>query len=206
MSTSRPQRERVICNTTPVRYFALVGRIDLLVEAGGGRLTVPRVVFDPDEDPDLRPTSLLSEIGQSERYWAVRSHAVDALEMLTRLRSLRSRTDVEAIDLADEELVILAEVSSRRLARDIGLAAPLGRGEAAVIAIAENRSWSAVIDDRAGRDSLALRAPAVEVVTTREVLRASALDGPISSSEAEQIYGEMLARGYRGPANLWGDA
>jgi predicted nucleic acid-binding protein len=206
LSTSRPQRERIVCNTTPVRYFALVGRIDLLVDVCGGRLTVPRVVFDPDEDPDLRPTSLLSEIGQSERYWAARSHAVDALEIMTRLRSLRGRTDIEAVDLDEEELVILAEVSSRRFARDLGLVAPLGRGEAAVIAIAENRGWSAVIDDRAGRDSLALRAPGVEVVTTRELLRASALDGPISSSEAEQIYGEMLARGYRGPASLWADA
>jgi predicted nucleic acid-binding protein len=206
LSTSRPPRERIICNTTPVRYFAIVGRLDLLVEACGGRLTVPRVVFDPDEDPDTRPASLLSEIGQSERYWAVRSHAVEALETVSRLRSLRSRVDVEAVDLDDEELVIFAEASSRRFAREIGLVAPLGRGEAAVIAIAESRGWTAVIDDRAGREALALRASGALVMTTRELLRAAALEGLISSSEAEKIYAQMRAKGYRGPDNLWIDS
>lgn len=206
MSTLRPPRERIICNTTPVRYFAIVGCLDLLVEACGGRLTVPRVVFDPDEDPDTRPASLLSEMGQSERYWAVRSYAVEALQTVSHLRSLRSRVDVEAVDLDDEELVIFAHASSRRFAREIGLVAPLGRGEAAVIAIAESRGWTAVIDDRAGREGLALRAPEVPVMTTRELLRAAALEGLISSSEAEEIYAQMRARGYRGPDNLWTDS
>jgi predicted nucleic acid-binding protein len=205
LSTSPLQREGIICNTTPVRYFAIVARVDLLVQTCGGRLTVPRIVFDPDEDPDVRPASLLSEIAQSERYWAVRSHAGDALEVLTRLRSLRSRHDVEAVDLDDAELAIFAAVSSRQFAREIGLAAPLGRGEAAVIAIAENRGWTAVIDDWAGRESLALRAPGVEVVTTRELLRSGALDGHVSSSEAEDIYAAMRARGYRGPEGLWSE-
>lgn len=202
MNTSPLQREGIICNTTPVRYFAIVARLDLLARACGGRLTVPRIVFDPEEDPDVRPASLLSEIGQSERYWAVRSHSGDALEVLSRLRSLRSRHDVDAIDL-DAELAIFAEVSSRQFARQIGLAAPLGRGEAAVIAIAESRDWTAVIDDWAGRESLALRAPAVEVLTTRELLRAAAVDGHVTSSEAEDIYSDMRARGYRGPEGLW---
>jgi predicted nucleic acid-binding protein len=206
LSTSPLQRDEIICNTTPVRYFAIVARVDILVGACGGRLVVPRIVFDPDEDPDLRPASLLSEIGQSERYWAVRSHAGDALEVLSRLRSLRTRDDVGAIDLDEAELAIFAEVSGRRFAREMGLAAPLGKGEAAVIAIAENRGWTAVVDDWAGRESLARRAPAVEVLTTRELLRATALDGDLSSSEAEKIYAEMRARGYRGPEGLWTDA
>jgi predicted nucleic acid-binding protein len=203
LNTSPRQREGIICNTTPVRYFAIVARLDLLARACGGRLTVPRIVFDPDEDPDVRPASLLSEIGQSERYWAVRSHAEDALEVLSRLRSLRSRQDVDVIDLDDAELASFAEVSRRQFARKIGLAAPLGRGEAAVIAIAENRDWTAVIDDWAGRESLSLRAPGVEVLTTRELLRTAAVDGHVSSSEAEDVYAEMRTKGYRGPEGLW---
>jgi predicted nucleic acid-binding protein len=206
LNTSPPQHERVICNTTPVRYFAIVGRLDVLVDACGGRLTVPRIVFDPDEDPDVRPASLLSEIGRSERYWAARSHAADALEISARLRSIRARDDVEAIDLDDVELAIFAEVSSLRFARELGLAASLGKGEAAAIAIAENRDWPAIIDDWAGRECLAQRAPGAGVMTTRDVLRTSALDGRLTSSEAEHVYAEMRARGYRGPEGLWSEA
>ena len=186
-----------------MRYFAFVNRADLLAATCGGRIRIPRIVLDPDEDPDSRPAALLSEIGQSERYWAARSREADALENWSRLRALRTRTDIETVDLDDEELHIFAEVSSQRFAREAGLAAPLGAGEAAVIAIAENRGWRAVVDDAAAREALALRAPAVYVTTTRELLRRAALDGLVSSSDAENIYAEMRGKGYRGPDGLW---
>src|SRR5712692_5661790 len=103
MSTSGPQREQAVCNTTPLRYFALVGQLDLLADVLGGRIRVPRQVLDPDEDPD-GVSSLLSEVGKSERYWASRSNAADALERWSRLRALRQRSDLEVVDLDEEEL------------------------------------------------------------------------------------------------------
>ena len=63
------QHEPLVCNTTPVRYFALVGQFELLVRILDGEVRVPRQVLDPDEDPD-GIESLVSEIAQSERYWA----------------------------------------------------------------------------------------------------------------------------------------
>jgi hypothetical protein len=43
-------------------------------------------------------------------------------------------------------------------------------------------------------------------MTTSELLRSAALEGLISSSEAEEIYAQMRAKGYRGPGNLWTDS
>jgi predicted nucleic acid-binding protein len=203
LSTSAPQREPAICNTTPVRYFALVGRFDLLVRVLGGEVHVPRIVLDPDEETDAVPASLLSEIGQSERYWAARASGSEALEDWSRLRMLRQRTDIEIVDLDDEELNSFAHVSGRAFALEIGLAAPLGRGEAAVIAIAESRGWRAILDDAGARNALKHRNPAAQVQTTVDLLRAAAAQGLLLTADAETVYAEMRAKGYRGPDRLW---
>jgi predicted nucleic acid-binding protein len=195
--------ETLICNTTPVRYFALVDHFDLLVRILGGEMRVPRQVLDPDEDPD-GIESLVSEVAQSERYWAKRSVDPEAMQNWDRLRKLRSRGDIRVVDLEDDELVAFSELVSPRYAKTIGLAGALGLGEAAVIAIAECRSWTAVMDDALAREVLLRRSPGTVVVTTRELVRRAVgqdlLDGP----EAQSLYDHMLARGYRGPPGLWG--
>jgi predicted nucleic acid-binding protein len=195
--------ETLICNTTPVRYFALVDHVDLLVRILGGEMRVPRQVLDPDEDPD-GIERLVSEIAQSERYWAKRSVDPEAMQNWDRLRKLRSRGDIRVVDLEDDELVAFSELVSPRYAKTIGLAGALGLGEAAVIAIAECRSWTAVMDDALAREVLLRRSPGTVVVTTRELVRRAVgqdlLDGP----EAQSLYDHMLARGYRGPPGLWG--
>lgn len=58
--------EAIICNTTPVRYFALVDQVDVLVGVLGGEVCVPRQVLDLDEDAD-GIESLVSEIAQRDR-------------------------------------------------------------------------------------------------------------------------------------------
>jgi len=203
MNTSRLRHEASICNTTPVRYFALVGRFDLLVQALGGQVNVPRTVLDPEEDPDVEPASLLSEIGQSERYWVVRSSHADELENWSRLRTLRQRTDVEIVDLSDDELELFGILLSQSFARDMGFALPLGRGEAAVIAIAETRGWDAIMDDAAARRALQHRAPSVSIHTTRDILRMSVEQDLVSRSEAEDIYLSMRDKRLIGPDELW---
>jgi predicted nucleic acid-binding protein len=196
------QHEPLICNTTPVRYFALVGQFDLLVRILDGEVRVPRQVMDPDEDPD-GIEGLVSEIAQSERYWAKRSVDAEAMQNWDRLRKLRSRHDIRVVDLEDDELVAFSEMVSPSYTKSIGLAGPLGSGEAAVIAIAESRSWTAAMDDALARDVLLRRSPETRVITTRELLRRAVAQQLVDSAEAQLIYDDMLAKGYRGPPGLW---
>jgi predicted nucleic acid-binding protein len=196
------QHEPLVCDTTPVRYFALVGQFAILVRVLGGEVCVPRQVMDPDEDPD-GIESLVSEIGQSERYWAKRSVDPEAMQNWDRLRKLRARDDIRVVDLEDEELGAFAEMISPRYTKSIGLAGPLGPGEAAVIAIAESRDWTAAMDDALARQVLLRRSPGTSVVTTRELLRRAVAQGVLDSLGAQLIYDDMLAKGYRGPPSLW---
>jgi len=196
------QHEPLICNTTPVRYFALVGQFDVLVQALGGEVCVPRQVMDPDEDPD-GIESLVSEIARSERYWAKRSVDPEAMQNWDRLRKLRSRDDIRVIDLEDDELGAFSEMMSPRYAKSIGLVGPVGAGEAAVIAISEKRGWTAAMDDALAREVLLRRSPGSGVVTTRELLRRAVAQGVLDSVEAQLVYADMLDTGYRGPRSLW---
>jgi predicted nucleic acid-binding protein len=203
LSTSTRHRE-VVCNTTPIRIFAVVGQFDLLVDAVDGSVRMPREVLDPEEDPDL-PEALLSEVGRAERHFAKRSRDPEALERRQRLAALRRRADIQVVDLSDAELDRKAQLTSRSTARTHGLAAPLGAGEAAVMALAEGRGWAAVIDDAAARRVLAEIAPGVAVMTSRELLvRAVTESDLLDSAEAMLIYADLLAAGYRGPAGLFG--
>ncbi len=196
------QYEPLVCNTTPVRYFALVGQFDILVRVLGGEVWVPRQVMDPDEDPD-GIESLVSEIARSERYWAKRSVDPEATQNWDRLRKLRARDDIRVVDLEDDELGAFSEMISPRYTNSIGLAGPLGPGEAAVIAIVESRAWTAAMDDALAREVLLRRSPGTGVVTTRGLLRRAVVRGVLESAEAELVYGDMLAKRYRGPPSLW---
>jgi hypothetical protein len=195
--------DRLVCNTTPIRHFALSGHFDLLVRLVGGLLRTPRTVFDPTEDPE-GPQRLVSEIGQSERHWAYRSTHPDRTEKWSRLRALRMRNDIEPIDLEDDELATFAELQTPVYARSIGFGLPLGAGEAAVVAISESRGWAAVIDDAAGRAAYDDRVPAGTVLTSRELLRAGVSEGVLTSPEADLVYADLREGRYAGPESLWG--
>lgn len=198
-----PPRD-LVCNTTPVRIFAVIVQFDVLAGALGGTVHVPREVLNPDEDEDL-PESLLSEIGKSQRHFQKRVKGPTALETSHRLRALRTREDIEIIDLTEAEQGRKAELSSRATAREHGLAGPLGEGEAAAMAIAEARQRTAAMDDAAARRVLAHIAPDVPVVTTRELLVSAVTEaGLLESAEAQISYADMLAAGYRGPHDLFG--
>ena len=192
-----------MCDTTALRYFALVGQFDLLVLAVGGRVLTPRTVFDDEDDVDT-PGVLVSELGASERYHRLRSaRGAEATDRWNRLRGLRRRDDIEILDLAGDEEAAYAELTSVDLARRYGLAVPLGPGEAAVITIATHRNMRAALDEYAGRSILDDRSPGHPVVTTRDLVRIAAASGLMARTEAEIVYADMLAEGYRGPQSLW---
>ena len=200
-SSARP--EPVVTNTTPLRYFALVDQIDILASTVGGRILVARQVFDPDEPVDALGR-LLSEIGRSEAHWAARSAGnPEATENWSRLMALRKRDDIEIVDLTDEELEVYAELISPEFARSMGLAGTLGPGEGAVMAIAEARDWEAALDEAAARRVLEHRSPATSIVTTMELLRRAVGAGLLTSPQAQNVYRDMLTKGYRGPDSLW---
>lgn len=203
MNTSASQREPTVCDTSPIRYFALVGRFDLLVGVLGAPVLVPREVLDLEEDPD-GIESLVSEISRSERYWSQRA-IPEAMDNWSRLRALRQRDDIENVDLDEGELQACATLGSAEFGRSVGLVAPLGRGEAAVISIAEARGWGAVLDEHAARQILSERNPASPIRTSRDILRQAVITFELlDSDEAKIVYADMLAKGYRGPPELWG--
>ena len=192
----------VICNTTPTRYFALASQLDLLSQICGGAIRVPRLVFDPEDDAD-DPPEFLSEIGASERYWAKRASTAEAAENWLRLGLLRTRGDLEVIDMSIEELERYAELASQATQSRFRLAAELGRGEAAVMAIAESRDWTAVMDDRDAITVLNQISPGTRTITTRDLLRSAVYDETLDTREADEVYRLMLERGYWGPPGLW---
>jgi predicted nucleic acid-binding protein len=203
LSTSANPPDSTVCDTTALRYFALVGQFDLLAQALGGRVSTPRQVFDDEDDVDT-PGVLVSELGASERYHQRRSvRGLEATDKWSRLRALRQRRDIEILDLTEDEEADYLALRSANVVRNYGLAGPLGPGEAAVIAVADHRRWRAAIDEHAGRSILNDRSPGHAVVTTRDLIRIAAAEGFISSPEAEIVYSDMLAEGYRGPLTLW---
>jgi predicted nucleic acid-binding protein len=192
-----------VCDTTPLRYFAIVGQFNLLAKTLGGTVFTPRQVFD-DQDGVDTPGVLVSELGMSERHYQRRSARgePEATDKWSRLRALRQRDDIEILDLTGDEEGTYAELRSTDLARRYGLATPLGPGEAAVIAIASHRHMRAALDERAGTSILLDRSPGHSVVTTSDLLRAAAGEF-IESPEAEMIYTDILAAGFDGQQSLW---
>lgn len=193
--------EAEICDTTPVRYFALAGQFDLLARILGGMVKVPRQVLNPDEDPN-GIAALLSEIGRSERYWLKRSRDPQSMDYYSRLRAIRDRSAIEVIDLTPDEELAFAQMTLPSYLKPFGKIGPLGSGEAAVIAIAEARAWSAVMDEATGREVLGHRSPGTPVHTTRDLLRRAVSVALVGSVEADLIYRDMRGAGYRGPQDL----
>ncbi len=150
---SAPPPEYIV-DTTAIRHFAMIGQAPLLIQILGGTLNVPREVFDPDEDLNS-PEFLLSELGRTIRYVTGRGSAdPDRDAHPGRLYALRVDNAISVIDLTVDELAFSAELSSANTQRRLGLAGRLGPGEAAVMAIAINRNWAAVIDDGSARSAL----------------------------------------------------
>lgn len=203
MNTSALRDDQLVSNTSPLRYFALARSLDLLIEIAGGTLLVPREVLDPDEDPAGLATTL-SELGQSERYWEKRSRDPEAMDNWNRLRQIRHhvRQGIQVVDLTSAEIATVAHLRGKAVKDQYGLAAPLGSGEAAVLAIVEHRGGTAVLDEDAARRILADRIQGARCRTSRDLLNEAVARRLITTDQADITYQDMLAKGYRGPAHL----
>ena len=88
--------------------------------------------------------------------------------------------------------------------RRLGLAGRLGPGEAAVMAIAINRNWAAVIDDGSARSALRELSAETQILSCQILLRTAVVALElIDSAEAQIIYDDLLSGGFRGPDTLW---
>lgn len=102
----------------------------------------------------------------------------------------------------DQHLEVYTTLRSLAFARKRRIA-PLGPGEAAVIAIAERGDYRVAMDDGQARSVLRERAPGVHISTTRDLLRLAVAQERISSPEAEIVYSDMKADHLAGPDSLW---
>jgi hypothetical protein len=200
LSTSQRPVEKWISDATAVRYFALTNRFDIFIATAASGLAVPRQVLDPSEDPE-GAEEFLSELGRSARYWRKRPMHRDnsAMRRYSLRASLRSRVDLEIADLSPREQLLYSTLMSRRFARETGLRGTLARGEAAVIAIAECRGYTPIIDENDGRRALARRVPGGAVLTTLDVLKVAVASEILTEGDAKQLYASMREEGYWGP-------
>ncbi len=158
MSAGEPRDDSpVICDTVVVHYFVAVGRFELLAGVLGGAVHVPTAVFDPDEDTDLADEAL-SELRRGLKFHQRQSadtkipdqrrkRSVAALPHFRKLDDHAADGSLHAVPLTGAELSQFAQLRTLEHVRQFGLKAPLGRGEAAMLAIAASRGWGYATDD-----------------------------------------------------------
>ncbi len=118
---------------------------------------------------------------------------------------LGTRKDISIIDLSDTELQVAADLRRMRRERGRDRIPALGRGESAVIAVAEARGWAAGLDETLARRVISRRSPRIRLRAIRDALRWAVANRLIESSEAQRLNSEMRAKGYKGPAFFWSD-
>ena len=196
----------VIWDTTAPRHLGAVGRHDILITATG--MNVPRVVLDP-ADPTgeaLLGHSVdgLSEIAAAEGWFRRsfrRSPNEADFQAAENLAKLRQDPEVRVVDFEADELDDATTFGSEAFANRMGLLAPLGKGEAAVLAVAANREWRAGLDEAAARgvaDQLG-----IPTVTTQQWLTEQVATLSLGKREAQRVYEQMRRGGFRGPPDLW---
>ena len=197
------EQEHVI-DTVVLLYFLLAEQEDLLGDLIGWPLRVPFAVYDPDDwTGSLEPKprlELSSEIHQAEAYFdniAFETGDTGATFKINKINRLYSedRVVVEAMDSTERRLA--DELQGAR-ARQLGLRAPLGPGEAACIAIAFQREWTIVTDDNDALRALSGlygdRGYSYERI--RKLLMRAAIENRVTEDEANRIHDRMVSYGF----------
>jgi hypothetical protein len=192
-------------DTVVLRYFLLADRTELLLNLVGSPLGVSRVVYDPEEG-DIPPAAM-SEMTRAiydQRRRAgdifqpddVRAAANKAMQRLHAIHSLNGIGHIEILDMADDERVTFASLTSPRGAAAADLMFPLAAGEAATIAISIGRGLVCATDDSDGLHALEVLAPGHPYERIRKLLRRAASDGLINQTTANEIHSDMRRAGF----------
>ena len=193
-----------ILDTVVLLYFLLAEQEDLLGDLIGWPLRVPFAVYDPDDwtgPLECKPRSdLSSEMRQAEEYYgnlAFETGDTGAAFRISKVNRLYSedRLVVEAMD--PEEQRLADELQGAR-ARQLGLRASLGPGEAACIAIASKRKWAIVTDDNDALKALSgLYGDRVyRYERIRKLLIRAAVENHVTKEEANRIHDSMVSYGF----------
>ena len=206
MSGSVSQFEQVVVDTVVVNYFLALGRIALLAAVVGGCVLVPRAVYDPDET-DRADVTVVSELERGlrrHRQRAVdpelapkqREYSSEALPHFERLQQHVGEGLIVPLSLDPSELQLYGMFRDAVWAREHGLLAELGSGEAAALAVAENRGMRLATDDQDCIRLAQARRPDSIILRIRSVLHLAVDAGLVGFDEARSIHLSMRARGF----------
>ena len=197
---------RCVVDTVVLRYFLVVDQFDLLVELLGAPLGIPRIVFDPDEEPDT-PDDARSELTRSISYQRkvgrdpardprARADAALHVERLRAIKGEHQAGRVVVLDLDDEERALFARLTSPQTCKDLGLRFPLDPGEAACLAFAVSRALVLATDDADALKALEHRRAGHPYERIRRLLIRAAESGLCASEQANEIHAEMRRAGF----------
>lgn len=206
MVSSNTPHEAVVDSTT-LQHFLLVDRADLLLKLFGGRITVSRIVYDGD-DPRECSAPALSEIALAISYYAQRARdhtcppggpaaALRDAQRMRRVHELHNRGSLNIADMTEDELTLYGALTCPERMPQVGLRFPLGRGEAASVALVTHRGLTLVTDDNDALIALRAVSPSHRSAQIRTLLAAAADAGYITSREAQRVHDAMRAAGLR---------
>lgn len=195
-----------VVDTVVLRYFLFVNQSALLLDLLGRPIYVPRVVFDPEEEP-LIPEAVMSEVTRSisvqqrrstdgTRTNAERKIATRNAARLSNLAQMVQAGDVVIVDLTPDEQEAFARLVDPESETMAGHALPLGRGEAACVALALSRGWVLASDDSDGLKALKALGPKHPHERIRRLLEQAANLGLCTADEARAFHAEMVTLGF----------
>lgn len=193
-----------ILDTVVLLYFLLTEQEDLLGDLIGWPLRMPVAVYDPDDWTGSlefrRRLDLSSEIRQAEEYFdnmAFETGDTGATFKINKINRLYADDHVVVEAMVPDEQRLADELQGDR-ARQLGLRAPLGPGEAACIAIAFKRGWTIVTDDNDALKALSglYSGRSYRYERIRKLLMRAAVENHVTEAEANRIHDSMVSYGF----------
>ncbi len=195
-----------VVDTVVVHYFLLTGQFELLLSLLDAPVVVSRIVYDPDDHPDM-PDASVSEITANVRYERrlarqpgtptdIREDRLADAEALSALEQHVETGRIGIVDMTDPELDLFSRLTSRAPEPDLGLVLPLGAGEAASIAIAVERGYILATDDTDALRALEALRAGHPYERIRRLLVRAADEERITQGQANELHFEMRDHGF----------
>ena len=196
----------IVADTVVVNYFVAVGEFELLRQLLGGRVHVPRAVFDPDEPEDIAEEAA-SELRRGLRLHQrrandrgvgkeLRERSARALPHFKRLAEHASRGEIVALELSPAEMRFYAKLRDKQFVAKHGRIAGLGHGEAAALAIALERDYSLATDDQDAITVAQALSPNMGIQRIRGLLIRADDEGLIDKKQAQSIHTAIVRAGF----------
>ena len=194
-----------ITDTSFLLYFLLADSFDLLGNSLGSPVQVPIDVYDPEDiqtqEESAPPEDLLSEMRGAIEYYeheAEQGGSTEDLRRLLQIDTLYKNGIIRPIEMSQAERFVASQLRSVREAGQYGIKAVLGAGEAACVAIANNRGWVIATDDT---DALKVMdflhgGRTYRYERIRKLLIRAADDGFITMSKANILHEIMTTKGF----------